>query len=128
MRYELPSIERTYCIMPGKHEKQVDKQHVSVTPVNLEMLAKKGDSLYQAVAVTARRARQINDEIKTEYNARISTLVPVEIVDEDEEFEAPNFDQMKISLEIDKLGKPTLEAMDEFTHDKLEFRFRNTEA
>ncbi len=113
--------------MPAKIEK-LDKQHVSVTPVDLEMLARKGDSLYQAVAIAARRARQINDEIKTEYNARISTLVPVEIVDEDEEFEAPNFDQMKISLEIDKLGKPTLEAMDEFTHDKLEHRFRDREA
>ena len=77
--------------------------------------------------LTARHARQINDEIKTVYNARVSTLVRVEL-DEDEEFEASNFDQMKISLEIDKLGKPTLEAMDEFTHDKLEYRFRGMEA
>jgi|GEM_PF-339363 len=113
--------------MPAKSEKAVDKQHVSITPVNLEMMARKGDSLYQAVAIMARRARQINDEIKTEYQARISTLVPVEL-DEDEEYEAPNFDQLKISLEIDKLGKPTLEALDEFTHDKLEFRFRETES
>jgi DNA-directed RNA polymerase subunit K/omega len=113
--------------MPIKTEKKVDKQHASIQPVDLEMMARRGQSLYQAVAITARRARQINDEIKTEYNARISTLVPVEL-DEDEEFEAPNFDQLKISLEIDKLGKPTLEALDEFTHNKLEYRFRDMEA
>ena len=113
--------------MPAKAEKPVDKQHVSITPVDLEMMAKNGESLYQGIAITARRARQINDEIKTEYQARISTLVPVEL-DEDEEFEAPNFDQLKISLEIDKLGKPTLEALDEFSHKKLEYRFRDSEA
>jgi DNA-directed RNA polymerase subunit K/omega len=114
--------------MPIKTEKKVDKQHASIQPVDLEMMARRGQSLYQAVAITARRARQINDEIKTEYNARISTLVPVELDEEDEEFEAPNFDQLKISLEIDKLGKPTLEALDEFTHSKLEYRFRDMEA
>ncbi len=114
--------------MPAKSNKLVDKQHASITPVDLELMAKRGESLYQAVAITARRARQINDEIKTEYNARVSTLVPVELDEDDEEFEAPNFDQLKISLEIDKLGKPTLEALDEFTHNKLEYRFRDMEA
>ncbi len=110
----------------AKAEKQVDKQHVSVTPVDLEMMARNGDSLYQSIAITARRARQINDEIKQEYQARISTLVPVEL-DEDDEYEAPNFDQLKISLEIDKLGKPTLEALSEFSESKLEYRFREVE-
>ena len=109
-----------------KSEKQTDKRHVSVTPVDLEMMARTGDSLYQSIAITARRARQINDEIKQEYQARISTLVPVEL-DEDDEFEAPNFDQLKISLEIDKLGKPTLEALEEFSSSKLEYRFREQE-
>ena len=107
-----------------KSEKQTDKRHVSITPVDLQMMADRGQSLYQSIAITARRARQINDEIKQEYQARISTLVPVEL-DEDDEFEAPNFDQLKISLEIDKLGKPTLEATDEFMADKLEYRFRD---
>ena len=107
-----------------KSEKQTDKRHVSITPVDLQMMADRGQSLYQSIAITARRARQINDEIKQEYQARISTLVPVEL-DEDDEFEAPNFDQLKISLEIDKLGKPTLEALEEFQKEKLDFRFRD---
>jgi hypothetical protein len=110
-----------------KASKQADKQHASVTPVDLEMMARNGESLYQAVSIIARRARQINDEIKTEYQARVSTLIPVE-VDEDDEFEAPNFDQMKISLEMDKLGKPTLESLGEFTNHKLDFRFRDSQA
>jgi DNA-directed RNA polymerase subunit K/omega len=89
-------------------------------------MVRKGGSLYQAIAITARRARQINDEIKQEYQARISTLVPVDM-DEDDEMEATNFDQMKISLEIDKLGKPTLEALDEFSNETLEWRYRERE-
>jgi DNA-directed RNA polymerase subunit K/omega len=110
-----------------KAEKQIDKLHASINPVDLELMATRGQSLYQAIAIMARRARQINDEIKQEYTARISTLVPVEL-DEDEEYETPNFDQLKISLEIDKLGKPTLEALDEFNKSKLEYRFRDSEA
>ncbi len=104
----------------------VDKRHVSVGPVDLEFMTIQGDSIYQAIAIMARRARQINDEIKTEYQARISTLVPVEM-DDDDEIEATNFDQLRISLEIDKMGKPTLEATDEFMKNKLEYRYREIE-
>jgi DNA-directed RNA polymerase subunit K/omega len=101
----------------------IDKRHVSITPVELQEMVDRGGSLYQAIAITAKRARQINDEIKTEYQARISTLVPVDM-DEDDEMEATNFDQMRISLEIDKMGKPTLEALEEFNTEKLEWRYR----
>ncbi len=101
----------------------VDKQKKSVQPVELQEMVDRGGSIYQAIAITARRARQINDEIKQEYQQRISTLVPVDM-DEDDEMEATNFDQMKISLEIDKMGKPTLEALEEFNNDKLEWRYR----
>jgi DNA-directed RNA polymerase subunit K/omega len=101
----------------------VDKQKKSVQPVELQEMVDRGGSIYQAIAITARRARQINDEIKQEYQARISTLVPVDM-DEDDEMEATNFDQMKISLEIDKMGKPTLEALEQFNSDSLEWRYR----
>ena len=104
----------------------MDKKHASVQPVDLEDIIRKGGSLYQAIAITARRARQINDEIKQEYQQRISTLVPIDM-DEDDEMEATNFDQMRISLEIDKMGKPTLEAMEEFKGQKLDFRYRDRE-
>ncbi len=101
----------------------VDKQKKSVQPVELQEMVDRGGSIYQAIAITARRARQINDEIKQEYQQRISTLVPVDM-DEDDEMEATNFDQMKISLEIDKMGKPTLEALEQFNSDSLEWRYR----
>ena len=111
---------------PNENMAVVDKQKKSVQPVELQDMVDKGGSIYQAIAITARRARQINDEIKQEYQQRISTLVPVD-VDEDDEMEATNFDQMKISLEIDKLGKPTLEALDEFNGSALEWRYRERE-
>ena len=99
------------------------KRLTSVQPADIDLVLEKGESLYQAIAIMARRARQINDEIKQEYQQRISTLVPIDL-DDDDEFDTTNFDQLKISLEIDKLGKPTLEATTEFMTDKLEYRFR----
>ena len=95
---------------------------MAIQPVDLELMAEKGDTLYQAIVITSKRARQINEEIKTEYMARISTLVPME--EEDDEIETTNFDQMRISLEIEKRGKPTAEALKEFMGDKLTYRFR----
>jgi DNA-directed RNA polymerase subunit K/omega len=98
---------------------------MAIKPVNLEGMAIKGETLYQAIVITAKRARQINEEIKTEYMARISTLVPME--EEDDEIETTNFDQMRISLEIEKRGKPTAEALKEFQGDKLTWRMRERE-
>jgi DNA-directed RNA polymerase subunit K/omega len=102
----------------------MEKRLTSVQPADIEVLLSKGQSLYQAIAIMARRSRQINDEIKQEYQSRISTLVPIDM-DDDDEFDATNFDQLRISLEIDKLGKPTLEALTEFVNDKLEYRYRD---
>ncbi len=99
---------------------------MAIQPVDLEKMAVEGETLYQSIVITAKRARQINDEIKSEYMARISTLVPME--EDDDEIETTNFDQMRISLEIEKRGKPTAEALKDFLGDKLTFRFREREA
>jgi DNA-directed RNA polymerase subunit K/omega len=94
-----------------------------ITPIDLELMTNTGETLYQGVAITAKRARQINDETKQEYMSRISTLVPME--EDDEEIETTNFDQMRISLEIEKRGKPTAEALKEFLADELFFKMRD---
>ncbi len=99
---------------------------MAIKPTDLEKMAREGETLYQSIVITAKRARQINEEIKTEYMARISTLVPME--EEDDEIETTNFDQMRISLEIEKRGKPTAEALKDFMGDKLTWRFREREA
>ncbi len=114
-----PLVQERCFVSPNFIRKNI----MGIIPVDLEKMTKQGETLYQAIAITAKRARQINDEIKTEYMARISTLVPME--EEDDEFETTNFDQMRISLEIEKRGKPTLEALKEFQAGKLEFRFRD---
>jgi hypothetical protein len=45
--------------------------------------------------------------------------------EDDDEIETTNFDQMRISLEIEKRGKPTAEALKDFLGDKLTFRYRD---
>jgi DNA-directed RNA polymerase subunit K/omega len=86
-------------------------------------MVEKGETLYQAIAITAKRARQINQDIMQEFESRKSTLVPME--EDDDEFETTNFDQMRISLELEKRGKPTAEALREFMNDELTFRMRD---
>ena len=86
-------------------------------------MVEKGETLYQAIAITAKRARQINQDIMQEFESRKSTLVPME--EDDDEFETTNFDQMRISLELEKRGKPTAEALREFKTDELTFRMRD---
>lgn len=104
----------------------MEKKLTSVQPADIDVVLAKGGTLYQAIAIMARRARQINDEIKQEYQQRISTLVPIEL-DEEDEYDTTNFDQLRISLEIDKMGKPTLESVTEFMRDNLEWRYRERE-
>jgi DNA-directed RNA polymerase subunit K/omega len=96
---------------------------MAIQPIDIEQMVEKGETLYQAIVITAKRARQINDEIKQEYLARTSTLIPME--EDDDEFETTNFDQMRISLELEKRGKPTSEALKEFFNDELTHRMRD---
>jgi DNA-directed RNA polymerase subunit K/omega len=96
---------------------------MAIQPTDIELMVEKGETLYQAIAITAKRARQINQDIMQEFESRKSTLVPME--EDDDEFETTNFDQMRISLELEKRGKPTAEALREFMTDELTFRMRD---
>jgi DNA-directed RNA polymerase subunit K/omega len=96
---------------------------MAIQPTDIELMVEKGETLYQAIAITAKRARQINQDIMQEFESRKSTLVPME--EDDDEFETTNFDQMRISLELEKRGKPTAEALREFMNDELTFRMRD---
>lgn len=96
---------------------------MAIQPTDIELMVEKGETLYQAIAITAKRARQINHDIMQEFESRKSTLVPME--EDDDEFETTNFDQMRISLELEKRGKPTSEALREFMTDELTYRMRD---
>jgi DNA-directed RNA polymerase subunit K/omega len=88
-------------------------------------------NLYEGVVVTAKRARQIHDELKIELRSRLETLQQISAVTtevEDDSDPVANPDQLKISLEFEKRPKPTDLALEEVVLGRIEKRYKEVEA
>lgn len=92
-----------------------------IIPVEIEVLESKAGNIYEAVIVAAKRARQINDEQKLEYNQRVEPLSQTETDDDT----MISKDKMNISVDFEKRIKPTQRGLDELLDDRLEFRLRS---
>ncbi len=95
---------------------------MEVTPVDLRELEVKTANIYEAIIVAAKRARQINDEIKIEFNAMMSTI-PVSGTDDDTE-NIDNPAQLRISLDFEKKEKPHLQALNQLLDGKVEYEYK----
>ena len=95
---------------------------MSVNPIDLRMVDQSAANVYEAIIVAAKRARQLNDEYKIEYNALVSTI-PVAAGDEEAE-DIQNPAQLKISLDFEKREKPHIQALDELLDRKIEYRYK----
>ncbi len=102
---------------------------MAIKSLEITTLESKAANVYEAIVVLSKRARQINEELKIEFNQRLETIVtlPLENTNEDEETTEMNPDQLRISLEFEKNPKPTETAIDELMNDKLEFRYKEPE-
>lgn len=96
---------------------------MAIEPIEIEELESKAGNIYEAIVVAAKRARQINDELKLEYNTRLEPLMQSE---EDDETVVSK-DKMNISMDFEKRLKPTDIGIAEILNDELEFRERNEE-
>jgi DNA-directed RNA polymerase subunit K/omega len=98
-----------------------------VKPIELDKLLSKAKNVYEAIAVMSKRARQINEEVKIEFNQRLETIqTKVTENPEETEIEA-NPDQLKISYEFERRSKPADVSMKELLGDKITFRYREKE-
>ena len=95
---------------------------MSVNPIDLRMVDQSAANVYEAIIVAAKRARQLNDEYKIEYNALVSTI-PVAAGDEETE-DIQNPAQLKISLDFEKREKPHIQALDELLVGKIDYRYK----
>jgi DNA-directed RNA polymerase omega subunit len=103
---------------------------VAIKPVDMANYFGKIGNLYEGVVVTAKRARQIHDELKIELRQRLETLQQISAVTtdvEDESDPVANPDQLKISLEFEKRPKPTDIALDEIAKGKIVKRYKEAE-
>jgi len=98
---------------------------MAIKPLEIRTLESKAANVYEAIVVLSKRARQINEETKIEFNQRLETIaaLPTTTNGDEEEVDA-NPDQLKISLEFEKRSKATEDAIDQLMGDKLEFRYK----
>lgn len=94
-------------------------------PIDLDFFYKGGRNVHEAIAIAAKRARQINEENKIEFNQRVE-LITVKTEIEGEETDV-NPDQLKISLEFERRAKPTDLAVQELMASELEWRYKEKE-
>jgi DNA-directed RNA polymerase subunit K/omega len=85
-------------------------------PVSVRIAASNEGSIYEAITAMGMRARQINDDVKVQLQARMQHIDPLE-----DESEYGNYDQLQISKEFDRLPKSTFIAMREMHENDLDY-------
>ncbi|WP_211341777.1 DNA-directed RNA polymerase subunit omega [Ulvibacterium marinum] len=98
------------------------KAPVSTITINKNEFDEKTDNIYEAISITAKRAVQINSEIKKELLEKLEEFATYSDSLE-EVFE--NKEQIEVSKFYEKLPKPHALAIDEWLQDKI--YHRNTE-
>ena len=101
---------------------------MAIKPIDMERFYSSAGNIYEAIVVTAKRARQIHDEMKIELNQRLETIKQLTQVttesEEDLENVGVNPDQLKISLEFETRPKATDMALDEIAARKFTYRYK----
>lgn len=88
--------------------------------VDLKEYEKDSSNIFESIVIMGKRARQINNEIKQEFNERVIDVVNktdnLEEVDENKE-------QIELSKKFERIAKPSLISMKEFKEDKIYYRY-----
>jgi len=95
---------------------------MGITPIDLRSIDEKANNIYEAIIVSAIRARQITDENKIEFNALLSTIP--ESVGDDESEDIDNPAQLKISQDMEKRDKPHVQALNEMLNGEVDFKYK----
>ena len=93
-----------------------------IRPVDLKQITGEASSLYEAIVVMSKRARQINDEVKQNLDMQLETVMAQF---EDDQEMANNPDQLAISKDFDRIPKPTFLAIDEMLDGEVAHRYRD---
>ena len=95
---------------------------MDITPVDLREIDKRAENVYEAISVAALRARQVNDENKSEFNAMLNTIPSSGSDDEAEDVTNPI--QLKMAMDFEKKPKPHLQALNELLAGEIKFKYK----
>lgn len=98
---------------------------MQISPVDLKQIEKKAANVYECINVVSKRSRQINDEIKLEYQSLSKNIATTS--DPNDEKEKENPDQLRLSLEFEKRPKPHIKALHEFLAGDVKYRYKEHE-
>jgi DNA-directed RNA polymerase subunit K/omega len=96
---------------------------MNIEPIDLRVIDERTANVYEAAIVAAKRARQVNDEQKMEFNAMVSTIVPPTTTEEEGE-DIQNPAQLKIALELENREKPQIHAIKELLDGKIIYDYK----
>lgn len=91
----------------------------SIITRDVEKFSDETDNLYKSLSVISKRARQISSNEKEELNSKLAEFAS-NVDNLEEIFE--NREQIEISKFYERMPKPTLSAIEEFTEGKVMFR------
>lgn len=92
---------------------------VNTVTYDKDVLEKETGNIYKAVTIIAKRASQINSEIKKELSEKLDEFATYSD-SLDEVFE--NKEQIEVSKFYEKLPKPHALAVEEWMNDKVQFK------
>lgn len=95
-----------------------------VEPVELTKIDEHAANVYEGVIIASRRARQLNDENRLEFNTLLNSMIGGV---EDEFDEKENPDRLRISKEFETRVKPHLQALYELIDGKIEYFYKDKE-
>jgi DNA-directed RNA polymerase subunit K/omega len=97
-----------------------------IKPIDIEALSGKAENVYEAIVILLKRSRQINEEMKIEFNQRIEMLQSRIFEPETEETEQPqtNPDQILVAKEFEQRAKPTETAINELMGSQITYRYK----
>lgn len=95
---------------------------MEIRPIDLREIDLKAENVYEAIIVASKRAKQINDDYKIEFNALISTIPENTTEDDNEDIDNPA--QLKIALELEKKPKPHVQALKEMLDGDINFQYK----
>ena len=96
---------------------------MQIKTIELRSFDERAANIYEAIIVSGKRARQINDENKIEFNALLSTIPTVVSEDENEDIENPA--QLKIALDMEAREKPHIQATKELLNGEIEYNYKD---
>lgn len=99
---------------------------MQIQPVDLRKIDERASNVYEAIIVSAKEARRINEDQRLEYNMQVNTIPSKGLEDDSEDMDNP--DQLKVSLEFEKRPKPHLQALNELLDGKIEFRYKTKDS